>query len=279
MASFGEILKRERELRGISLREISEATKIGIRTLEALENSRIEDLPGGLFNKGFIRAYSIHVGIDPDEMINNYLYDVGQMEEKDPLESLRAMIPAEKTNASTRWRQWTILGGILAGGLLLFFVLSLSTPSLQGDSNQHSAMEKKEIPPVVQPVREVPASPDLEAGSAEPEKEIVLPAPTPPTEKRPISLPDLLTLDLVVKRFALLRVQCDGTEVLNKRLEPGARRSFTCKEVQISASDSGAFRYRVDGTDWVTPGAAGTPLQRLHLTPASKGDGQKDRDR
>ena len=276
MASFGEILKRERELRGISLREISEATKIGIRPLEALEDSRIEDLPGGLFNKGFIRAYALHVGIDPDEMINNYLYDVGQMEEKDPLESLRAMIPVEKRNASARWQQWTILGGILAGGLLLFLALSLSSPSLQGDSNQNPAMEKKEIPPVVRPVREEPSLPDLEAGRAEPEKKIVLPAPRPPTEKKPISVPNFLTLDLEVKRSALLRVQCDGTEVLNKRLDPGARRSFTCKDVQISASDSGAFQYRLDRTDWITPGKAGTPLQELHLTPASKENAKQE---
>ena len=58
MASFGEILKRERELRDISLREIADATKIHIRYLEALEANRFDSLPGGVFNKGFIRAYA-----------------------------------------------------------------------------------------------------------------------------------------------------------------------------------------------------------------------------
>jgi transcriptional regulator with XRE-family HTH domain len=76
VASFGETLKRERELREISLRQISEATKINIRYLEALEANRFDALPGGLFNKGFIRAYAIFVGIDAEAMVDSYLHEV-----------------------------------------------------------------------------------------------------------------------------------------------------------------------------------------------------------
>jgi len=77
MASFGETLKRERELREISLRQISEATKINIRYLEALEGNRFECLPGGLFNKGFIRAYAKYIGIDGEAMVDSYLHEIG----------------------------------------------------------------------------------------------------------------------------------------------------------------------------------------------------------
>jgi hypothetical protein len=76
MASFGDILKRERELREISLREISDATKINIRYLEALEQNRFEILPGGLFNKGFIRAYAVYIGLDGEDMVNAYLDEI-----------------------------------------------------------------------------------------------------------------------------------------------------------------------------------------------------------
>src|SRR2546422_11493588 len=75
MASFGETLKRERELREISLRQISEATKINIRYLEALEENRFDALPGGLFNKGFIRAYATFIGVDGESMVDAYLHD------------------------------------------------------------------------------------------------------------------------------------------------------------------------------------------------------------
>src|SRR5437867_1567365 len=73
MPSFGEELRRQRELRGVSLREIADATKINIRFLEALEADDFTHLPGGQFNKGFIRAYARHIGISAEEMVSAYL--------------------------------------------------------------------------------------------------------------------------------------------------------------------------------------------------------------
>jgi len=73
MASFGETLKRERESRNISLREIAETTKINIRHLEALEADRFAALPGGVFNKGFVRAYADYLGIDAAAAVRGFL--------------------------------------------------------------------------------------------------------------------------------------------------------------------------------------------------------------
>jgi len=80
MASFGETLKRERELREISLRDIADATKINIRYLEALEHSRFEILPGGVFNKGFIRAYARFIGADDEALVDGYLREIAARE-------------------------------------------------------------------------------------------------------------------------------------------------------------------------------------------------------
>lgn len=76
MASFGETLRRERELRRITLREVAEATKINIRYLEALERNEFTYLPGGAFTRGFIRACARYIGVDESEMVNAYLYEV-----------------------------------------------------------------------------------------------------------------------------------------------------------------------------------------------------------
>jgi cytoskeletal protein RodZ len=75
MSSFGDELRRERELRRISLREIAEATKINVRYLDALERNDFEHLPGGVFNRGFVRAYSQYIGVDPEDMVNAYLLE------------------------------------------------------------------------------------------------------------------------------------------------------------------------------------------------------------
>lgn len=73
MGAFGDRLRRQRELRGVSLEEISQSTKISTRLLRALEDQQFERLPGGIFNKGFIRAYARYLGIDEDEAIAEYL--------------------------------------------------------------------------------------------------------------------------------------------------------------------------------------------------------------
>ena len=77
MVSFGENLKRERETRGISLQEISEHTKIGVRQLKAIEDEQLDHLPGGIFNKSFVRQYARYLGLDEDQIIAEYLQSLG----------------------------------------------------------------------------------------------------------------------------------------------------------------------------------------------------------
>src|SRR4051812_40050433 len=71
--SFGDWLRRQRELREISLRDIAERTKISQRYLEAMEQDRFDLLPAPLFAKGFLREYARYVGLSPDEVVNHYL--------------------------------------------------------------------------------------------------------------------------------------------------------------------------------------------------------------
>ena len=73
MPTLGEELRHRREQRGISLAEISEATRIGTRFLKAIETDNFSILPGGIFTRSFIRAYAKHVGMDEDEAIALYL--------------------------------------------------------------------------------------------------------------------------------------------------------------------------------------------------------------
>jgi cytoskeleton protein RodZ len=72
MANFGERLRAERERRGITLDEVATATKVGPHLLDALERNDLASLPGGPFNKGFVRAYARHVGLDPETAVDEY---------------------------------------------------------------------------------------------------------------------------------------------------------------------------------------------------------------
>ena len=135
MSSFGEELRRERELREISLREIAEATKISLRYLDALERNDFRHLPGGVFNKGFVRAYSQFIGIDPEGMVNAYLLELKSQESR----SLEGkgdggrggapggrVSPREATERRTRfvapqrlWRGIALLALLIAAAVLL----------------------------------------------------------------------------------------------------------------------------------------------------------------
>jgi cytoskeletal protein RodZ len=66
-------LKQAREHRGVSLRQISSATKIGVSALEALERNDFSRLPGGIFSRAFVRSYAVEVGLDPDETVQEFL--------------------------------------------------------------------------------------------------------------------------------------------------------------------------------------------------------------
>jgi cytoskeletal protein RodZ len=70
---FGEILRQERERLGVTLDEISSATKVSVRYLRALEQNEFRQLPGGILNKGIVRSYVGQLGLDQDLWIESFL--------------------------------------------------------------------------------------------------------------------------------------------------------------------------------------------------------------
>jgi cytoskeleton protein RodZ len=81
--SIGEKLRLAREARGIALREISEQTRISIRYLEAIEADDYKRLPGGIFNRSFIRAYAKFVGVEENVALEDYARTLRERGESD----------------------------------------------------------------------------------------------------------------------------------------------------------------------------------------------------
>src|SRR5438552_19182229 len=72
-SDFGGRLREARERRGISLRQIANATKISVAVLEALERNDVSRLPGGIFGRAFVRSYAVEVGLDPARTIQEFI--------------------------------------------------------------------------------------------------------------------------------------------------------------------------------------------------------------
>lgn len=96
MGTFGAELRLERELRAISLEEISSATKISTRFLRALEEEQFNQLPGGVYNKGFVRAYARYLGIDEEKAVASYMAAVGALEPKEDLAVIAEQVEAAR---------------------------------------------------------------------------------------------------------------------------------------------------------------------------------------
>ena len=194
MPSFGEQLKRAREKRSISLDDISISTKISTRMLRALEEDHFDQLPGGIFNKGFVRAYARCVGLDENQTVADYLVASGEEQAgpvalPEPAPRKSEPDPAPEQKPEKPWSiPWGPLGIVL---LLAAFALafwqkrvhqseteSASTPtavtasppaqSVPGPSQVSPASETSSQPPATAPAAQATSSPKSSTGEASP---------------------------------------------------------------------------------------------------------------
>ncbi len=70
--AFGPNLRRHRNKRGVTLREIADATKISIGLLEGLERNDFRTWPAGIYARAFVRQYAIAIGVDPDTTVDEF---------------------------------------------------------------------------------------------------------------------------------------------------------------------------------------------------------------
>ena len=105
--NFGERLKHERELREVSPNEIVVATRISLRFLEALENEDWDKLPGGVFNRGFVRAIARFLGLDEEKLLAEY--DLARGDQAPEFVSPEHRIPQ-----TSKW----VLVGLVLGALV-----------------------------------------------------------------------------------------------------------------------------------------------------------------
>ena len=178
MTSLGARLKEERVRRGVTLDEISRSTKIGTRLLRALEDEHFDQLPGGIFNKGFIRAYARFLGIDEEQAIADYLAATGssQLAKKaEDAEEFRMMeLRAEAQSNAAPGLPWGAFAIVLLVAALGFAVWGFH-------SREQSENPVVRTPPVAasQTSPEPPQNPSPREVPVQP---AAVPASTPPTQ-------------------------------------------------------------------------------------------------
>jgi len=120
MTGFGEYLRREREMRGVSLEEISAATKISIRFLEAIEGEKLSKLPGGIFTRSFVRTYARYLGLDEERVLADCQLAGKQRPEVDIRRITANRARPDGGATRTRLIGLLVAGVLLLGGYVLF---------------------------------------------------------------------------------------------------------------------------------------------------------------
>ena len=227
--SFGEWLKRQRDLREISLREISDTTKINLRYLEALEQNNFSALPAAVFARGFLREYARYVGLDPDEVLN--YYDAAQ-QEREPMDE--AGPRPRRLHSSTQWFYGLVLTLAVVG---LFGVVA----AMSFWAERRPA--PVEPPPIAPPVFE--AAP---------------PAPTEVAAAAPLEV----TLDFTENCW--VEATLDGNQRISELRVQGESLRLTAKErVSLTLGNAPGVRIEVNGQPFEIAGGEET-VRDLEIT-------------
>ena len=209
--SLGKYLKRERENRKISLKEVSKQIKVREPFLKAVEEDRRELLPSVTYVKGFLSAYAKYLGLDPNEVILRY-----EAESKGEPVIRPEALPERRVLWNPKYLG-TIGGVIIVGFVALYLILSSSQPPVVPLPPKPEA--KKAIPPAPRPL-----APPL-----------VNEAPAAPAEKEMI-----LQIKAVEKTW--VAVQIDDQPVREATFWPGESYTYrAAKQIQLILGNAGGL--------------------------------------
>jgi cytoskeletal protein RodZ len=144
--TIGELLRLAREERGVPLREVSDQTRISIHYLEAIESNDYSRLPGGIFNRSFVKAYARYVGYDEKKAVEGYTRymrdqgDSGEEVASTPYHSkVYTDTPATRSPVLTVLLAIVILALLTAGALALLKWYQRRSAQLQQSVNSEVA--------------------------------------------------------------------------------------------------------------------------------------------
>jgi cytoskeletal protein RodZ len=235
--NFGERLKREREMREVTMEELSKSTRISNRFLEALENEDWEKLPGGVFGHGFVRSIARYLGLDEESLLGEY--DLARAEKLPPPPEK----PEERIPSPPKWLPAAVGFVVLLAVIGLFYAARYTWRRIAA----HRATQQSA--PLAEPAAPAQVQPETSANSVR-----------TGTASDP-SADSLLHLSVSTSAATRVRVLADNVLLLDRQLPAGETRRFSAKEqFEVTAADSSAVLLEMNGKAMPpvgSPGASG----------------------
>jgi cytoskeleton protein RodZ len=255
--TVGARLREAREQRGLTLRQIAGTTRISVMSLEALERSDVARLPGGIFTRAFLRTYAHEVGLDPDEIVDDFITELpsslasaamtAQVEDNEKLESDRAA-------ASTLV---TLIGVSLLLGAGVLYVqrhpAALTDRPVAEVQGPAATVEQRDVPAVATAAAQTNTS---------------SPADSVPAAVQAAAL----TMEIMPRGDCWISVTADGEHVFSALLKAGDRRQVTAREdIRLNVGNAGTFVYTLNGKMGRPLGGSGQNVS-AKITAARYGD-------
>ena len=274
--SFGEILKREREMREVTLNEVTVATRIPPRFLEAFEREEWEKLPGGVFNRGFVRAIARYLGLDEENLLSEY--DLAYGEQK----ASTASLVENPIPSAPKWIVAVAALGILAviTGVIAGGVYGWRRYAAHRAANRAAIVA---VTTAAQPARTQPnVNGDAAASSASaasPSAPGALASAASAASASPAGAPRRLELSVSTSDVTRVRVVADGRVVLDARLPAGETRHLSARnQFVVSAAHPSAVLLDLNGQAMPQLGSGGASgtivLSQKDLRQAPSGNSQ-----
>jgi cytoskeletal protein RodZ len=247
--NFGERLKREREMREVSMEELTKATRISTRFLQALENEAWEKLPGGVFGHGFIRSIARYLGLDEEGLLAEY--DLARAEKS----ATAFPKPEERIPAAPKWFPAAAVLAILLVLTGLFYAGRYGWRRYTA----YRAAKKPTSSLVTQPQSQAHATSLGSNGES--------------------SAASLLDLSVSTSAATRVRILADNKLLLDAELPAGETRHFSAnQQFEVTAGDSSAVLLELNGQAMPplgTPGSSATMvLGQKDLKQATGGNSQ-----
>jgi len=239
---LGAELRKQREIRGISLKEIADATKISRRYLEALESDDHSMLPAPVFTRGFVREFARHIGLDAEEMADRYNALAKAEADVEAEDELRHSQPLPLVRVDRNLVVFAVL-------LLAFCIVVWWVWRNMGTASEEPVRAAETT--AVEPAADTPSA------EAAPEDGEV------PTAEEP----DRLELRIAVKEDTWVILRIDGEAETNEVLRAGDVRTFTAdEEFRFEVvGNAGGVDLTLNGTPVAPLGASGRVVRNVVL--------------
>lgn len=214
-------LRLARESKGLSHRQVADATKLSVRAIEQLERDQLSGLPGGIYRRSIIKSVAREVGLNPDEVLSDFA-----TLHPEHLPSPPSVVVAEPKAVTSFNKVLTIVSAVLPMFAAILYIALPVTRAMVSSPPEPVVFERR-----IEPVRAeiVPIG-----GFTEATVSLLRPVP--------------VVVTLTISSRCQLRVVADGNEIIGRTMQQGETVSIDLgDELLLLGDNAAAVQFSING--------------------------------